>query len=143
MLQKLGQHRAVEMPQKGLKKCLDDREPPRVSGGIQAPGFRNSTRSAAASISFWDQCAAVRAWAYLFCLLHGEELRTLICAFSFEIFSRSAATSFRTAADPGSSFDSLAGARADRRGAERGIHGGRRLATDDAADGSMEVKSWA
>ncbi len=43
-------------------------------------------------------------------------------------------------ADPGSSFDSLAGAGAGGRGAERGIHGGRRLAADDAAAGSTEVK---
>ena len=68
---------------------------------------------------------------YLFCFLRGEELRNLNCAFSFETSSRSAAISFCTPADPGSSFDSLAGAGADGRGAERGIHerekvGGRR-----------------
>ena len=33
MIQKLGQHRAVEVSQKGLKKCLDYREPPRVCRG--------------------------------------------------------------------------------------------------------------
>jgi hypothetical protein len=33
VIQKLGQHRAVEVPQKGLKKCLDYREPPRVCRG--------------------------------------------------------------------------------------------------------------
>ena len=40
MFQKLGQHRAVEVPQKGLKKCLDDREPPRVSGGNPRTWFQ-------------------------------------------------------------------------------------------------------
>src|SRR5271165_1314907 len=86
----------------------------------------------------WDECAAERAWGYLFCFLRGEELRSLNCAFSFETSSRSAAISFCTPADPGSSFDSLAGAGADGRGAERGIHGGRRLAA--AAAGKAEVK---
>ena len=50
-------------------------------------------------------------------LLRGEELRSLDCAFSFETSSRSAAISFCTPADPGSSFDSLAGAA--RTGGER------------------------
>ena len=88
----------------------------------------------------WDECAATRAWGYLFCFLRGEELRGLNSAFSFETSSRSAAISFWTAADPGSSFDSLAGAGADGRGAERGIHGGRSLAADNAAAGRTEVK---
>ena len=83
----------------------------------------------------------MRAWGDLFCFLRGEELRSLNWAFSFETSSRSAATSFWTAADPRSSFDSLAGAGADGRGAERDIHGGRRrLAADDAAEGRTEVK---
>jgi hypothetical protein len=33
VIQKLGQHRAVEVSPKGLKKCLDYREPPRVCRG--------------------------------------------------------------------------------------------------------------
>ena len=33
VIQKLGQRHAVEVPQKGLKKCLDYREPPRVFRG--------------------------------------------------------------------------------------------------------------
>src|SRR5271166_541274 len=86
----------------------------------------------------WEECAAARAWGYLFCLLRGEELRSLNSAFSFETSSRSAAISFWTAADPRFSFDSLAGAGADGRGAERGIHGGSRLAA--AAAGRTEVK---
>ena len=84
----------------------------------------------------WEECAAARAWGYLFCFLRGEELPSLNSAFNFETSSRSAAISFWTAADPGSSFDSLAGAGADGRGAERGIQGGRRL----AAAGRTEVK---
>ena len=77
---------------------------------------------------------------YLFCFLCGEEVRNLNCAFSFETSSRSAANSFCAPADPGSTFDSLAGAGADGRGAERRIHGGRRLAADDTAAGRTEVK---
>src|SRR3974390_1172704 len=79
---------------------------------------------------------------YLFGFLRGEELRSLNWAFSFETSSRSTAISFCTPADPRSSFDSLAGDGADERGAERGIHGGRRLAADDAAAGRTEVKRW-
>src|SRR5271165_3457023 len=86
----------------------------------------------------WEYCAAARAWGYLFCFLRGEELRSLNWAFSFETSSRSAAISFCTAADPRFSFDSLPGTGADGSGAERGIHGGRRLAA--AAAGRTEVK---
>ena len=87
-----------------------------------------------------DADTAARAWGYLFCFLRGEELRSLNCAFSFETSSRSAASSFCTPADPESSFDSPAGAAADERRVERGIHGGRRLAADDAAVGRTVVK---
>jgi len=138
VIQKLGQHRGVEVPEKGLKKCLDYREPPRVSRGIHASGFRSSTRTAAASLSLLGRMCGEAGMGYLFCFLRGEELRSLNCAFSFETSSRSAATSFCTPADPGSSFDSLAGAGADGRAAERGIHGGRKLAA--AAAGRAEVK---
>ena len=91
----------------------------------------------------WDECAARRTWGYVFCFLRGEELRGLDCAFSFEISSRSAAISLCSPADPGSSFDALAGAGADGRGAEKGIHAGRRLTADNAAAGRTEVKRWA
>ena len=87
-----------------------------------------------------DADAAARAWCYLFCFLRDEELRSLNCAFSFETSSRSAANSFCTPADPGSPFDSLAGVGADGTKAGRRIHGGRRLAADDAAAGRTEVK---
>jgi hypothetical protein len=40
VIQKLGQHRAVEVPQKGLKKCLDYREPPRVCRGNPRTWFQ-------------------------------------------------------------------------------------------------------
>ena len=40
MFQKLRQHRAVEVPQKGLKKCLDYREPPRVCRGNPRAWFQ-------------------------------------------------------------------------------------------------------
>ena len=43
----------------------------------------------------------------------------------------------------GSSFDSLAGVGADGKGAEKGVHAGRRLTTDNAAAGRTEVKRWA
>ena len=74
---------------------------------------------------------------YLVCFLRGEELRSLNCAFSLETSLRSAAISLCNPADPGSSFDSPArpGAKA-----ERGIHGGRSLAAEDAAAGRTEVK---
>ena len=88
----------------------------------------------------WDERAVARPWDRLFCFLRGGELRSLNCAFSFETSSRSAASSFCTPADPGSSFDSLAGADADGRGVEKGIQGRKRLAVDDAAAGRMEVK---
>jgi hypothetical protein len=44
---KLAQHRVVELLQKALKKCLDDREPPRMcrGRGIYAPGFSSSTKN--------------------------------------------------------------------------------------------------
>ena len=77
---------------------------------------------------------------YLVCFLRGEELRGLNCAFSLETSLRSAAISFCNPADPGSSFDSLAGPGADGRKAERGIQGGRNLAAEDAAAGRTEVK---
>jgi hypothetical protein len=40
VIQKLGQHRAVELPQKGLKRCLDYREPPRVRRGNSRTWFQ-------------------------------------------------------------------------------------------------------
>ena len=88
----------------------------------------------------WDECAAARARAYLFCFSRGEELRSLACAFSFATSSRSATISFCSPADPGSPFDSLAGVGADGSGAEKGIHRGRKLAADNAAAGRTEVK---
>jgi hypothetical protein len=87
-----------------------------------------------------DADAAARAWGYHFCFLRGEELRSLNCAFSFETSSRSVANSFCTPVDLGSPFAWLAGVGADGTKAERGIHGGRSLAADDAAAGRTEVK---
>ena len=80
---------------------------------------------------------------YPFSFLRSEELGSLICALSFETSSRSAASSSCTPADPGSLFDSLdslPGAGAGGRRAERGIHGESRLAAVDAAVGRTEVK---
>ena len=72
MIQKLGQHRAVEVPQKGLKKCLDYREPPHVcrgnprtwfqkfyqnGGGILVPAGTNLRRCGHGATSF-AFCAA-------------------------------------------------------------------------------------
>ena len=80
--------------------------------------------------------------AILFCFfLRDAGVCCFNCAFSVEISSRSAAISLCTSADPRSSFDSLALAGADRKGAATGIHGRKKLAADDAAAaGSIEVK---
>src|ERR1700693_1718534 len=64
-------------------------------------------------------------------------------SLQFRNSSRSAVISFCPPADPGSSFDPLAGAGADGRGAEKGIHGGRRLPADNPAAGRTEFKRWA
>jgi hypothetical protein len=83
--------------------------------------------------AYCDERAAARARSCPFCFLRGEEPRSLNCAFSLETSSRSAASSFCTPLDPGSTFDSLAGGGTDGRVAELGIQGRKRLAADDAA----------
>ena len=86
------------------------------------------------------ESGAAQLWRYFFCFLCGDDSRSLNCVFNFVISSRSAATSFCTEADPGSSFGSAAWAGVDASGAEKGTHGGRKLAADEAAAGRKEVK---
>jgi hypothetical protein len=51
VIQKLGQHSAVEVPQKRLKKCSITRSHRACAGRIHPPGFRSSTGTAAVSLS--------------------------------------------------------------------------------------------
>jgi hypothetical protein len=63
VIQKLGQHRAVEVPQEGLKKCLDYREPPRLYRGNPRTWLQNFYQNGGGILVLaGDECAARRTW---------------------------------------------------------------------------------
>ena len=65
VIRKLAQHRAVGLPQKGLKKCLDYRAPRACAGAEHLRTcfqqfYQNRGRH---PCPCWDECAAARAWS--------------------------------------------------------------------------------